>query len=85
MPATEVSLKVGEFDEHQLGGFLAFHRRPIETEHHVLGLSGGSSGGGRRSSLQEGFNLLQVLLQTALAFFDGFDLSVQGLGMNRVW
>ena len=43
VPATEGSLEVGEFDEGELGGFLAFAGRALDSEHDVLGFGGGSS------------------------------------------
>src|SRR5439155_2338478 len=47
---------------------------PIDIEHHVLGFGGG---GGSRSGLQEGFNVLQVLLQSALAVLERVNVSFE--------
>jgi hypothetical protein len=70
-------LEVGEFDEGEFGGLLAFHRRSIHTEHHVLGLSGGGSPCG--TGAQQGFEVLEVLLDGFLAVFEGFDVATQAL------
>ena len=66
----EGSLVIGEVDERQLRGFLAFEGSISNVENDVLGF--GWSGG--RSSTQEIPDLLKLLLNCDLSFFDRLDL-----------
>jgi len=78
----EGSLVIGEIDERQPRGFLAFEGSISNVQNDVLGF--GWSGG--RSCAQEILDFLKLLLDSDLSFFDRLDLLFQGVEpFNRLW
>ena len=72
----EGSLEVRELDEGELRRLLAFEGCTSDAQHRTRRHSGGSRR--RRPGLQQGFYVLQVLVQRLLAFLDGLELFAEG-------